>query len=412
MLGGAVPVQFAARVEKVQSSAIRDLLRYGTDPAVTSFGGGYPDPTLFPSEKLEAIYDAILKEQPAKALQYTVSDGIPELRRHVAERMTADGTPCTADDVLILHGAQQGLDLAAKMMLDSGDTVIVENPTFLGATIAFNVFEPHYVTVRMDEDGMDMDHLEQVLRANPGAKMLYTVPDFQNPTGVTLSLPRRKRLMELANKFDLLVIEDSPYRSLRFEGESLPTLKSMDAEGRVLYLGSFSKIMAPGLRLGWAVASGEIMQKLGRLKLASDTQCSTLNMMAASAFLDQFDIDQHIRSVCAVYAHKRKRMFEILDTCFPKDVSYTRAEGGLFTWLTFPEGFDTTEFMLEHSLPEAKVVYVPGAPFYVSAPETNHARLNFSGVPEAKLVDGMQRLGDVVTRVLEKHGARAVASAV
>ena len=393
-------LQFASRVQKVQSSAIRDLLRYGTDPSVISFGGGFPDPTLFPAEKLRTLYDTLLTQQASQALQYTVSDGIPALRAQIARRMVEDGTPCSVDDVLVLQGAQQGLDLVAKMMLEAGDTVIVENPTFLGATIAFNVFEPNYATVRMDDEGMDMEHLEQVLRTTPRVKMIYTVPDFQNPTGVTMSLARRKRLIELANQYDILVLEDSPYRALRFEGDHIPTLKSLDAEGRVVYLGSFSKILAPGLRLGWAVASGEVLAKLGRLKLAADTQCSTLNMMAASQFLDRYAINDHIAVVCASYRHKRQLMFDVLESTFPKSIRYTRAEGGLFTWLSFPEGFDSAKFMVEHALPQAKVVYVPGAPFFAGEAETHHARFNFSALPEEKLVAGMERLGKLLHQFL------------
>jgi 2-aminoadipate transaminase len=393
-------MQFANRVKKVQSSAIRDLLRYGTDPNVISFGGGYPDPQLFPSDKLHAVYEILLTKDAPRALQYTVSDGIPELRAQIAQRMRDDGTSCTAADVLVLHGAQQGLDLVAKMMLEPGDTVVVEDPTFLGAIIAFNVFEPRYATVRTDRDGMDMDHLEAVLRANQSARLIYTMPDFQNPTGVTLSLARRHRLIELANQFDVLILEDSPYRALRFEGSHLPTLKSLDTEGRVVFLGSFSKIMAPGMRLGWAVASGDVLGKLARLKLAADTQCSTLNMMAASLFLDIYPIQDHIATVCAAYSRKRGLMFHALDSTFPASVQYTRAEGGLFTWLTFPDGFDATRFMLEEALPKAKVVYVPGAPFFATTPHINHARFNFSALPEVTITSGMIRLGELLTECL------------
>ncbi len=393
-------MQFANRVKKVQSSAIRDLLRYGTDPSVISFGGGYPDPQLFPSDKLRAVYETLLCKHAHRALQYTVSDGIPELRAQIAQRMRDDGTSCTADDVLVLHGAQQGLDLVAKMMLEPDDTVVVEDPTFLGATIAFNVFEPRYATVRMDGEGMDMEHLEAVLRVNPSVKLIYTMPDFQNPTGVTMSLARRHRLIELANQFDVLILEDSPYRSLRFEGSHLPTLKSLDTEGRVVFLGSFSKIMAPGLRLGWAVASGDVLGKLARLKLAADTQCSTVNMMAASLFLDTYPIEEHIATVCAAYSRKRGLMFQALDSTFPSSVHYTRAEGGLFTWLTFPDGFDATRFMLDEALPKAKVAYVPGEPFFATTPHINHARFNFSALPEVTITSGMTRLGELLSAYL------------
>jgi DNA-binding transcriptional MocR family regulator len=247
---------------------------------------------------------------------------------------------------------------------------------------------------------MDMDHLEAVLRANPSARLIYTMPDFQNPTGVTMSLARRHRLIELANRFDVLILEDSPYRALRFEGSPLPTLKSLDTEGRVVFLGSFSKIMAPGMRLGWAVASGDVLGKLARLKLAADTQCSTLNMMAASLFLDTNPIQDHIATVCAAYSRKRGLMFHALDSTFPASIHYTRAEGGLFTWLTFPDGFDATRFMLEEALPKAKVAYVPGAPFFATTPHTNHARFNFSALPEVTITSGMTRLGELLTECL------------
>ena len=400
-------MRYAQRVQKVQSSAIRDLLRHGNDPNVISFAGGFPDPTLFPAAQLNVIYTELLTKHATRALQYTVTEGTPELRAQVAAYMQADGTPCTPDDVLILHGAQQGLDLAAKMMLEPGDTVVVEDPTFLGATIAFNVFEPRYATVRMDAEGMDTDHLEAVLQANPRTKLIYTVPDFHNPTGVTLSLARRQRLVELANQYDVLILEDSPYRPLRFEGAHLPTLKSLDTEGRVLFLGSFAKILAPGMRLGWAVAGPEVLAKLARLKLANDTQCSTLNMMAASMFFERYSIQDHIARVTAAYSHKRALMFNVLDSVFPDSVQYTRAEGGLFTWLTFPEGFDTARFMLEEALPKAQVVYVPGAPFFATAPKINHARLNFSALPEDAILNGMTRLGELVAHALP-HATQAV----
>src|SRR5919107_580836 len=234
-----VTVPFAGRMSRVQPSAIRELLRLGADPDVVSFGGGYPDPALFPVEHLREVYARLLVPERAGVLQYTASNGLPVLRAQVAERLTRDGIECTGDDVLIIQGGQQGLDLAAKLVINPGDVVVTENPTFLGALIAFAPTEPAYAAVRTDADGMDTDHLEEVLATHPDAVMLYTVPDFQNPTGVTLSLARRHRLIELANEYGLLVVEDTPYRSLRYAGEPLPTLKSLDTEGRVLHLGSF-----------------------------------------------------------------------------------------------------------------------------------------------------------------------------
>ncbi len=387
--------RFAERMALVQPSAIRDLLRFGADPDLISFGGGYPDPDLFPMAGMRAVFDELLAGS-SSVLQYTVSDGMPRLREQVAERMTRDGVACSASDVLILQGAQQGLDLVGKLVLDPGDVVITENPTFLGALIAFAPCQPAYAAVRTDDDGMDTDDLERVLAANPRAKLIYTVPDFQNPTGVTLSLARRRRLIELANRYDVLVLEDSPYRELRFAGETLPTLRSLDTEGRVVFVGSFSKILAPGLRLGWSVASKELTQRLGLLKLASDTQCSTLNMAAASAFLDRYDVDAHIASIRTAYRRKRDLMLSVIEERFPPSVTHTSPDGGLFTWLTFPEAFDAAVFLRDEAIPRAKVAFVPGATFFPVTQERNHARVNFSGVSDERIVEGMTRLASLL----------------
>lgn len=387
--------RFAARMELVRPSAIRDLLRFGADPDLISFGGGYPDPDLFPMAQMRAVFDDLLAGS-SSVLQYTVSDGLPRLREQVAERMTGDGVVCSASNVLILQGAQQGLDLAAKLVLDPGDVVITENPTFLGALIAFNPCQPAYAAVRTDDDGMDTDDLERVLSANPRAKLIYTVPDFQNPTGVTLSLARRRRLVELANEYDVLVLEDSPYRELRFAGEPVPTLKSLDTEDRVVFLGSFSKILAPGMRLGWSVASEDLTGRLGLLKLAADTQCSTLNMAAASAFLDRYDIDAHIATIRAAYRRKRDLMLSVIEERFPPSVTHTSPDGGLFTWLTFPEGFDAAAFLRDEAIPRAKVAFVPGATFFPVTQESNHARINFSGVSDERITEGMTRLASLL----------------
>jgi len=390
-----MPIRFADRMELVRPSAIRDLLRFGADPELISFGGGYPDPALFPMDQMREVFDGLLGGDRS-VLQYTVSDGLPRLREQVAERMARDGVACSAPDVLILQGAQQGLDLAAKLVLDPGDVVITENPTFLGALIAFNPCQPAYAAVRTDDDGMDTDDLERVLAANPRAKLIYTVPDFQNPTGVTLSLERRRRLVELANRHDVLVLEDSPYRDLRFAGEPVPTVKSLDTEGRVVFLGSFSKILAPGMRLGWSVASEDLTARLGLLKLAADTQCSTLNMAAASAFLDRYDIDAHIAAIRAAYRRKRDLMLDTMDELFPPSVAHTSPDGGLFTWLTFPDGFDAAAFLRDEAIPRARVAFVPGATFYPVTQEPNHARVNFSGVSDERIVAGITRLAGLL----------------
>jgi 2-aminoadipate transaminase len=390
---GSITVSYARRMSRVQPSAIRELLRLGADPDIISFGGGYPDPALFPVADLHEVYARLLVPEQAGALQYTATNGLPTLRAQVAERLRRDGMTCTADDVLIVQGAQQGLDLAAKLVVEAGDVIVTENPTFLGALIAFAPTEPAFAPVRTDEDGMDTDHLEEVLAAHPNAKMLYTIPDFQNPTGVTLSLERRRRLIELANAYELLVVEDTPYRALRYEGDSLPTVKSLDTEGRVLHLGSFSKILAPALRLGWAVATPEILERLTLLKLAADTQNSTLNMAATSEYLRRYDIDAHVAEALPVYRHKRDLMLATMAETFPGDVHFTNPDGGLFIWLTLPADLDATAFMAETLLPQAKVAYVPGASFFPVDHEPNHARLSFSGVPDDRLVHGISELG-------------------
>jgi 2-aminoadipate transaminase len=391
-------VPFARRMSRVQPSAIRELLRLGADPQVISFGGGYPDPALFPVAELQEVYARLLVPEHAAALQYTTSNGLPRLRTQVAERLGRDGIECTAEDVLIIQGGQQGLDLAAKLVVNAGDVIVTENPTFLGALIAFAPTEPRYAAVRTDAAGMDTDHLEEVLAGHPDATMIYTVPDFQNPTGITMSLARRRRLIELANAYGLLVVEDTPYRALRYEGTSLPTLKSLDTQGRVLHLGSFSKILAPGLRLGWAVASPEILERLALLKLAADTQNSTLNMAATSDYLSRYDIDAHLARAVPVYRHKRDLMLATMAERLPDDVHFTMPDGGLFVWLTFPAGFDATAFMANTLLPQAKVAYVPGATFFPVEQQPNHARLSFSGVPDDRLVHGITELSRLLVR--------------
>jgi 2-aminoadipate transaminase len=388
-----MPQHYSRRMAVVKPNAIGELLKQGADPGLISFAGGYPDPALFPAKQMAEAFDAAIHEPGGLAMQYTVADGPVAFREQIAVRMRQRGVTCSAENVLVLQGSQQGLDLIGKMLLDPGDIVITESPTFLGAKIAFDPNEPRYAGVRMDQHGMDMNHLETVLKANPNAKFIYTIPDFQNPTGVTLTLERRKRLMELANVYDLIVVEDTAYRELRFEGEAVPTLKSLDTEGRVILLGSFSKILVPGLRLGWAVAAPELIEKLGLLKLAADTQTSTLNMAAASVFMQRNDLDAHVAGLRVAYRRKRDVMLDAMRQHFPQEIAATEPVGGLFTWLTFPRDFDTAAFMRERSLPFAKVAYVPGATFFPTIEEHNHARFNYSGQSEERIAEGMKALG-------------------
>ena len=388
-----MPFTPASRMQRVQPSAIKELLQLGADPSIISFGGGYPDASMFPLTDLAAVYADVIAQHGETSLQYTMSEGSPQLRAQIAEMMRADGMAATADDILILQGSQQGLDFAAKMLVNPDDVVITEDPTFLGALIAFNPCQPTYATVPMDSDGMRMDALEQTLKENPRAKMIYTVPDFQNPTGVTLSLDRRHRLIELANRFDLMVVEDTPYRQIRFQGDSLPTLRSLDSDGRVIHLGSFSKILAPGMRLGWALASPIPLAGLSLLKVAADTQTSTLNMAAACLYLERHDLAAHIAGLRANYRRKKDLMLNAIRRHFPQDITHTDPQGGLFTWLTFPKGFDAAAFMRDHALPEARVAYVPGGSFFAVTQQANTARLNYSAQSDARIEQGIAALG-------------------
>lgn len=394
----------AGRMSRVKPNAIRELLALGDDPEITTFGGGYPDASLFPVEELAAVYADLLTSTHADSLQYAASTGDPKLREHVAARITADGMPASADDVLIVQGGQQGLDLVAKLLIDPGDVILTEDPTFLGALIAFNPYQPSYAPTPMDDEGLNTDRLEELLRNwpsdRPRPKFLYTVPDFHNPFGVTLSRRRREHLVELAGRYGFVILEDTPYRELRYSGERLPTLRSLAHDDRVIHLGSFSKILAPSMRLGWINAEPDVMASLILLKTATDTQCSTLNMAATAAYLDRYDIQAHIDRLCAAYRRKRDLALATIDESFPSSARCTRPEGGLFTWATFPEGFDAASFMRTRMLPEAKVSWVPGATFFPVEEEPNHARISFSMLPEDRLRDGLLRLGKLLQEEL------------
>lgn len=388
--------KYAERIKYVKPSAIRELLKLGADPEIISFGGGYPDPDIFPIEKLRKVFDSVLLNNGRQALQYTTSEGLPSLRQKLAARSIRAGVPCKMENIFIIQGAQQGLDVVAKMFIDRGDVIITENPTFIGALIAFNPYEPKYVAVSMDDEGLKTDELEQALKDNPKTKFIYTIPDFQNPTGISMSLARRKRIVELANKYDVMVLEDSPYREIRFEGETIPSIKSFDTEGRVIQVCSFSKILCPGMRLGWLIAEAELAEKLCLLKMAADTQNSTLNMYAANSFMEMYDMDEHIETIRKAYKLKKDLMLDTIREAFPANVSYTNPQGGLFTWLTFIKDLDASWLMKERTLPEIKVAYVPGATFYPVNEEKNHCRVNYSCMSKEKIVDGITKLGKIL----------------
>lgn len=386
-------------MDLVRPSVIRELLALAADPGIISFGGGYPDPALFPIDDLAAAYQSALLDHGAAALQYATTEGIDRLREQLSEIMNADGVACGPENVLVVQGAQQAIDLAGKLWLEPGDVVVTESPSFLGGLVGLNPYEPSYRSVRTDEHGMDPAHLEEVLRANPRAKLIYTVPDFHNPTGYTISLERRARIVELAREFDVIVLEDTPYRELRFTDTALPTLKSFDTDGHVYYIGSFSKTLAPGLRTGWMVAPTEAIEKLALLKLATDTQNSTLNMYAISLFLENVDYGDHLDRIRAHYRQKRDHTIAALEAELPDDIGFNRPDGGLFLWLTFPDHVDTDRLLREHLIPDAQVAFVPGASFYSERPEFNRGRLGFPTLSLDRISEGVHRIASGYERV-------------
>ncbi|MFD1430086.1 aminotransferase-like domain-containing protein [Lacticaseibacillus mingshuiensis] len=392
-------MQFATRVNKVMDSGLGALFA-GAKENTISFAGGYPDPATFPQAAIDRAMRDELTARGDASLQYGGSSGAPDLRKWLAAQMTADGMPAAPDDILITQGAQQGIDLAARLFLEPGDGVVVEGPTYVGGLSAFDAYQPTYYEVPMTGDGMDLRALQKVLMQH-SVKLIYTVPDFQNPTGVVMSEAKRRALVALANQYDVAIIEDSPYRWLRYSGAPIPPIKHFDTEGRVLFLGSFSKILAPGLRLGWLHAAPALMAALTALKGASDVESPHLNMNAVARYLTTNDFDQHLAQICDLYRKKTTAMADGLARSLPACVHFDRPTGGFFLWLTFPEGFDAEAFMADHSLPDAHVAFVPSRILYASHQVKNAARLNFTSSTLAEIEAGTQALGAALTEALD-----------
>ena len=386
-------VKFARRLENAEGSAIREILKLASNPEVISFAGGLPAPELFPVEEMKKVALAVLEEQGRAAMQYYATDGYPPLREAIAERMNRKlHTNVTADSILVTNGSQQCLDFVGRVFLDEGDKIIVESPSYLGALNAFKAYGPEFIEIPTDEDGMIMSELEKALAANPDVKFIYVIPDFQNPSGRTWPIERRKQFMEIINKYEIPVAEDNPYGELRFEGEIFPSLKSYDTKGLVLFFGTFSKIFAPGFRLGWVSASPEILEKFNISKQAAELQASTISQMEMAKFIEMYDLDAHVEKIKEVYGKRRTIMLDAMDEYFPEGIKFTRTDGGLFTWVTLPEGIDAAQLMKDVVLPN-NVAYVPGEPFYPNGGNANHFRMNYSCMPEDKIVEGVKRLG-------------------
>ncbi len=392
-------VKFANRMGKIEGSAIRELLKLTAKPEVISFAGGMPAPELFPVEEMKKVSVAVLEEQGRVALQYTSTEGYLPLRKKIASRMNNIlKTSVSEDDILITSGSQQGLDFAGKVFIDKGDVVLCESPSYMGALNAMKAYEPEFIEVDTDNNGMIMEDLERVLSSNDKVKMIYVIPDFQNPSGRTWPLERRKKFMEIVNKYEIPVIEDNPYGELRFDGEMLPSLKSLDTKGLVIYLGTFSKIFCPGYRLGWTCATSKILEKFNICKQGADLQASTISQMELNKFMDMYSLDEHIEKIKACYVKRRDIMIKTMKEEFPECVEFTQPEGGLFTWLTLPKEINAGD-MAKRCL-EKNVAYVPGESFYPNGGVYNTCRLNYSNMPEDKIVEGIKRIGEVLREEL------------
>lgn len=390
-------VRFSERANGLKASEIRELLKLAEMPEIISFAGGLPAPELFPLKEMEEIVQEVLEKDGRLALQYGSTEGIQPLREIIAkQRMAPAGVKVTADDVAITSGSQQGLEFSARVFINEGDKIICESPSYLGAINAFKAYQPQFIEIPMDDNGMKVDLLEKALKENPDVKMVYTIPDFQNPTGRTMSDDRRKRIAELAAEYKVPVIEDNPYGDLIFEGERHPSIKSFDKEGWVVYLGTFSKTFCPGLRIGWVCATQEILQKYVIVKQGADLQSSSLDQRLTAAFMEKYDLEKHIESIKVVYAKRRDLMLDSIKKYFPADVKYTVPTGGLFTWIELKEGLDAA-VVLQEALKE-NVAYVPGGSFFPNGGHPNFFRMNYSCMPEDKIVEGIKRLGKVLAK--------------
>lgn len=388
---------FANRTHNMKPSVIREILKLTQKSSVISFAGGLPAPGLFPVERLREAADAVLTAQSTEALQYGTTEGYAPLRAWVAAQLQAGGAKgVTAQHVQIVSGSQQGLDLLGKIILDPGDTVLVAAPTYMGALRAFDAYQPNYLSVLTDDEGMLPDALENALKTRP--KLIYVIPNFDNPTGITMSLSRRKLLIELAARHGVPILEDNPYGELRFEGRTLPNLYALAPEG-VIYCGTFSKIMVPGLRLAWVVASPEVLTLLTRAKQAADLHTATFTQMIAYEVTQGGFMDAQIDKVRTYYKSQRDLMLKALDAYMPPGVKWTHPSGGMFLWATLPESLNATEIAYE-AVNEG-VAYVPGETFYTDGTGVNTLRLSYSVATPKEVDMGMKRLGQVFARHLE-----------
>jgi 2-aminoadipate transaminase len=404
---------FAERTKVMKSSAMRDLMALTEQPDVISLAGGLPDTSTFPPDSYASLMETVAAESCSRALQYGPTEGLALVKSCISDVMRAEGMEVDPDDVLVTTGGQQVIDLVCKTLLDPGDVVVCEAPTYPGAVPTFCAYEAEVVQVTMDRDGMRIDELSQTLerleREERRPKFIYTVPNFHNPAGVTLSLERRMELVRIASERELLVLEDNPYGMLRYEGTSLPALRSLDDEF-VIYASTFSKILSPGVRLGWTVAPPPVLQKMNIGKQASDLCSSSISQYFVSAYFESGPWQRYVRSLIEIYRRRRDVMLDSLAEHFPREAEWTHPEGGLFIWATLPDYIDTTD-LLARAL-EERVAFVPGRAAYVDGRGGSSMRLNFSGVSERDIHEGIRRIGEVVHEQVSLYGTLTGAAPV
>lgn len=387
--------KFSARVSNLKPSAIREIFKYAADPEVISLSAGNPSPEAFPAKEIAEISVKVLAENPISVLQYSVSEGYTPLRQHLMEYMKNEhNTGSDIDDIIITTGAQQIMDLCSKALINEGDVVICEAPSFIGSLNTFRSYNAKLVGVKVDSDGMNMEALEAALAANPNAKLIYTIPNFQNPSGVTMSLEKRKRMYELAKQYGVLILEDNPYGDLRYSGESVPNIKSLDTDGLVIYAGSFSKVISPGMRVAYSICPKPIFSKLVVCKQGNDVHTNIWSQYVCDEFITKYDFDAHLARLREIYTKKADYCMALLDKyCAPK-ITYHKIDGGLFIWCDLPKDVDMQQFC--KTAVQNKVCVVPGNAFLTDENESCHSfRINFSTPTDEQLEKGIKILGEL-----------------
>jgi 2-aminoadipate transaminase len=382
--------QFSERAQTLQSSVIREILKITMRPEIISFAGGLPSPETFPVERMKAAFDTVLSRQGKVALQYGPTDGYAPLREWIADSLSANGAKIVPEQVLMVSGSQQGLDLLGKVLIDEGSKVLVETPSYLGALQAFSVYGPQFESVPTDDHGLLPEAVGEV---GQGARLLYALPNFQNPTGRTLSVERRAALVETCARLGLPLIEDDPYGALSYRGEPLPKMLTMNPNG-VIYMGSFSKVLTPGIRLGYVVAPQPLVRKLEQAKQAADLHTAQLTQMVVHEVVKDGFLNDHIPSIRKLYSDQCQAMLSALTEFFPSSATWTKPEGGMFIWITLPKHIDSMQ-LLDEAVAQ-NIAFVPGAPFYANNPEKNTLRLSFVTVPPAKIREGVEKLGKLI----------------